>query len=191
MSGSRTILRRLVAIALGGTALLACSESSPRATDSVVASSPAIERDTAAASQTDSLAYRIVRRADGQYEARAEVIFRNRMADTAYFVNCNGATGVRLERLVSDTWVPSWSSEQDGCLSGPIVVAPGDSLRRSVLLFDGYHPISSDAPAEAASTYRLVWTTVVHHYEPRAPLANEVPEAQRVSNRFFLVGAPR
>lgn len=153
--------------------------------------SVALARDTAALSQTDSLAYAITFR-DGRYSGRALVRFHNRTADTAYFVNCNGATSVQLQRDVDGVWLDAWTSAQDACLSPPIVVPPGDTLERSVLFFDGYQPDTAAATTtQGQGVYRLVWTALVHHYQPGAPVGAELSPPQRVSNRFVLTGAPR
>ena len=154
------------------------------------ADSVALTRDTSALSQTDSLAYAITLR-DGRYTGRALVRFHNRTADTAYFVNCNGATSVQLQRDVGGVWVDAWTSAQDACLSPPIVVLPGDTLDRPVLFFDGYQPDTAATPAAERGVYRLVWTALVHHYQSRTPVGVELPLPRRISNRFVLTGAPR
>ncbi len=176
-------------VAIAFIALLACGQ--PRdpgqGTDAV-----AVTRDTAALSQTDSLEYRLVQR-DGRYTGRALVTFHNRTADTAFFVNCNGATSVQLQRNVDGVWIDSWTSEQDACLSAPIIVPPGDSLQRPVVLFDGYQgdPIAlPTSPGEGPAIFRLVWTAIVHEYDPRAPREVSLPLPRRVSTRVMLGGAP-
>ena len=178
--------------ALIGVALIACDtpETQPPAADSVPAIS--LPRDTAALFQTDSLAYHLVFR-NGQYEGTAGVTFRNRMADTAYFVNCNGATGFTLERAQGDTWATTWVPPMNACLSPPIIVPPGDSIRRTVLVLDGFQPDSAalQRSPNDTSVYRIVWTSVFHHYGKPRPFGTVPPLENRVTNRFMLIGAPR
>ena len=188
----RSVSRVLLGSVIAGIALLACSggESKP-ATDSAP-TSPAVERDTAAAFQTDSLAYHLTWRVD-RYEGSASVLYRNHTPDTAYFVNCNGATGFQLEREEAGKWIAVWAPPQNQCLSAPIIVPPGDSLRRTTILLDGYQPGSPGArPLNAdSSLHRLVWTAMVHHYAKRPPpFGADVPVEQRVSNRFLLFTSP-
>ena len=127
------------------------------------------------------------------------VTFRNTTSDTAYFIHCNGATGVQLQREVNGAWVDVWTSMQNGCHSAPIVVNPGDSLRRAVHFLDGYDPQPGDStsPTKAPGTYRLLWTALVHDYPRQSPYNRDpgvdpsLPLEQRVTNRFRLTGAPR
>ena len=174
-------------------AVCACADREPERTADSAPAPPALARDTAAPFQTDSLAYHLTWR-DDRYEGSASVLFRNQTADTAYFVNCNGATGFQLEREEAGKWVAVWAPPQNQCLSAPIVVPPGDSLRRTTILLDGYQPDTPGArPLSAdSSLHRLVWTAMVHHYARRPPpFGAEVPLVQRVSNRFFLFTTPR
>jgi hypothetical protein len=183
---------------------IACSDSGSRAAaerpgDSATppgASRP-LSRDTTAATQTDSLAYHVMVRDGRFYEAPAMVTFRNTSPDTAYFVNCNGATPTGIQRETAAGWVDVWNGEQDACLSAPIVVPPGDTLRRRVLLFDGFHPLPNDTtaapsgPTHAPAVYRIIWHGLVHHYNAGLPFGTEPSIALRTSNRFLLTGAPR
>ncbi len=162
------------------------------------AGSTPFARDTTALSQTDSLRYHLTRRGE-RYEGTAMVTFRNTTPDTAYFIHCNDATGVQLQRDVSGTWVSVWTSMHDACHSAPIVVAPGDTLRRAVPFLDGYQPEPGDSasPTREPGTYRLVWVELVRDYNRELPYSRDVavdpslPLAQRVTNRFLLTGAPR
>ena len=181
--------------------MLACADSgsrpaTQRGSDSAAVSgdSAPLARDTAPATQTDSLAYQVRLRDSLFYDAPAMVTFRNSSADTVYFVNCNGATPTGLQRETSEGWVTAWSSIQNECLSAPIIVPPGDSLRRQVLLFDGFQPMPNDttpAPPGGRGVYRLIWYGLVHHYKAGLPFGTEPPLALRTSNRFVITGAPR
>ena len=182
-------------------AVLACTDSGSRApaqrggdSSAISRHSASLRRDTTAATQTDSLAYHITLRDDRFHDVPAMVTFRNTSADTAYFVNCNGATPTGLQRETSDGWVNAWTSVQDACLSAPIIVPPGDTLRRQVLLFDGFQPPPNDTtlpPPGGRAVYRLIWYGLVHHYNAGLPFGTEPSLALRTSNRFVLTGAPR
>jgi hypothetical protein len=172
--------------------LLACEGTGARDTSDVSGDAREPRRDTTALFQTDSLAYRLTYR-DGRYEGTAMVTFRNRTADTVFFIHCNGATGTALQREVNGDWVDVWHSVQNGCFSAPITVAPGDSLRRSVFLFDGYQPDTAAAvsPGSGSAVHRLVWTAAVKDFAPGVSYGTPLPLEQRASNPFLLTGAPR
>ena len=193
---TRMYLRRLTG---AGTAAMvcavgiACSDSGSRVPADQPTSFYAVGRDTTAATQTDSLAYH-VSTTDGRYDAPAMVTFRNTSPDTAYFVNCNGAIATTIQRKVGAVWVDVWNSEQDACLSAPIIVPPGDTLRRKVLLFDGFHPHPGDTTlprTDGPVLYRLMWRGLVHHYRAGLPFGTEPPMSLLVSNPVLLFGAPR
>jgi hypothetical protein len=173
----------------------ACTGSDSRAPAGETKDFYAIGRDTTAATQTDSLFYRVTVRDSVFYDAPAMVTFRNTSADTAYFVNCNGAIATSIQRKIDDAWVDVWNSEQDQCLSAPIVVPPGDTLRRRVLLFDGFHPHPNDTlpppPTDPPPAYRLMWRGLVHHYRAGVPFGTDPALALQISNPFLLAGAPR
>ena len=195
-------LPALLMAAVCCAALLACNQANQseesrrpdsRAPGAEAAAGGSIARDRGAASQTDSLHYQLAA-LEGRHVGRAMVTFRNQTADTAYFIHCNDATGVELQREVDGAWVRVWSPPQNGCHSPPIVVAPGNTLRRRVILFDGYQPEGADSvlpPPEKPATYRLVWTQLVHDYRRNASSERPLPLEQRVSNRFLMSRAPR
>ncbi len=193
----RRLRHRLAATATAVlcVAAVACTDSGSRAPAPNSSHRAALPRDTAPATQTDSLAYHVTMR-DGLYVAPVAVTFRNISADTAYFVNCNGAVSTGLQRETAGGWVDAWTSVQDQCLSAPIIVPPSDTLRRRVLLFDGFDsttatPSPTGAPSDAPAVYRVIWHDLVHHYKAGLPFGTEPTMTLRTSNRFVLTGAPR
>jgi len=174
--------------ALGCLLLLACNEPRSDAPNGRAPDTPGIQRDPGPATQTDSLHYRLSLR-DGQQVAEMMVTFRNPTADTVYFIHCNGATPVQLQVPLEEPWVSVWTSEQDACFSPPIAVPPSDSLRRRVLLFDGFKPGDSQMPLPVVpATYRLVWAGLVRKSTSSAPVGDPLPLEQRTSNPFLLSG---
>jgi hypothetical protein len=143
---------------------------------------------TAALFRTDSVAYTLRARNNG-HEARIGVTFTNRTSDTTYFVNCNGAVGVSLEKLVEGNWRNAWSPVMPACLSPPIAVAPGATRSMPIEVFGGF-PGSNAYPqfvvAEIPGIYRAVWNSAVTDYQSELPFGAPLPLAQRISNRFTL-----
>ena len=89
-------------------------------------------------------------------------------AHALYVDNCNGAFPWGLERQDGDRWEGAWNAELDGCLSAPIVVAPGTS--REFALAVGGGP----GPALNAGTYRAVVHGLYAEYDTADPRANVV-----------------
>jgi hypothetical protein len=110
--------------------------------------------------------------------------------DTVYIVNCNGAILMHLQKRGAEGWTDAWYAEGDGCLSPPIVVAPGTMFRGEVSIW-GAEP---EAPShnsfrvpEIDGEYRLVWSQPVRNYEPKlGSLGDTIPLSERVSNGFRL-----
>jgi hypothetical protein len=148
---------------------------------------PVVARDTAALFQTDSLAYTL--RTGDLVAGVINVTLTNRTAGPIYIVNCNGHTGVSLERRVNGQWQSVWSPAIPLCLSTPIVVPVGGSLQRRV----GIQPTrvgTNDFPEWPARTiageYRLVWPSVLSSLVGQGPFGDPLPLEARVSNRFTL-----
>lgn len=129
------------------------------------------------------------------WETRIDVVFTNPLAEPAYFVNCNGATGVLLQRRADGAWHTVWSPVLPACLSAPIAVAPGGEYRTTVHVFGGYpggnlFPRFEAPPAPG--TYRLVWTDVVTSYHDRGQgFGDPLPLELRASNPFTLTAESR
>lgn len=152
-----------------------------------------LTRDTAAAFQTDSLHYTLRATSSG-WEARIGFVFTNPTAAPAYVVNCGGATGVTLEKLVDGAWRAGWHAIIPMCLSAPITIAPGARWEPSLYVFGGY-PGGNTVPRfeapDPTGVYRAVWHSVLRTYQDRLPFGDPLPLAQRTSNRFTLTAAPR
>ena len=142
---------RIVLLSTAAAALNACAGDPTTPT--------LVTRDTSAAVQTDSLAYRLVR-TDVSYDGRIAFAFTNRDARSVEITNCLGTTTVGLEKLVGDRWVLAWSPTLPLCLSAPIVVAPGATYRTELLISAG-RPGTTTEPKFLAGTvdgvYRMIW----------------------------------
>lgn len=165
------------------------AESYPvQATASLVIVERSADPAMAALFRTDSVAYTL-RARDNGYAATIGVTFTNRTSDTTYFVNCNGAVGVSLEKLIDGNWRNAWSPVLPACLSRPIAVAPGATRSMPIELFGGF-PGSNVYPqfavAEISGIYRAVWNSAVTRYQDQLPFGEPLPLAQRTSNRFTL-----
>jgi hypothetical protein len=151
------------------------------------------EAATAPDFQTDSAAYRLRTTSIG-YEALIRVTYTNHSGGTAYFVNCNGGTGVALQKLIDGAWTSVWSPVLLMCLSQPIVVAPGATWSTAVHVFGGY-PGTNTGPqftiTDIPGTYRLIWTEALSSYQSKLPFGDPLPPERTVSNVFSLDVAPR
>ena len=120
--------------------------------------------------------------------------FTNRTTATANFVNCQGGTGVELQKLVDDKWTSVWSPALLACLSPPIIVAPGGTHQSIISIFAGY-PGSNYFPqfgtTAITGVYRAVWTEVVTDYQDRLPFGNPLPLPHRISNQFTISVKPK
>jgi hypothetical protein len=143
--------------------------------------------------QTDSASYQL-RATPIAYEGLIRVTYTNHSGSAVYFVNCNGGTGVALQKLIDAEWKSVWSPVLLLCLSQPIVVAPGGTWSTAVHIFGGY-PGSSTAPqftiADIPGTYRLIWTEALSSYQSKLPFGDPLPLERTVSNVFSLDVAPR
>lgn len=142
---------------------------------------------------TDSETYTLQPGAIG-YEALINVEFTNRLADTVYFMNCNGVTGAGFQKLSDSTWRLAWTPAMNACASEPIAVAPGAThtfpthafAARRDRVQAGEFSIDS-----APGTYRIVWPHTVMSHRSGPPFADSLPLAQRVTNSFALLAPER
>ena len=145
-------------------------------------------------SQTDSASYTL-RSTSPWYQTTIGVTFTNRTNTAANFVNCNGGTGVQLEKLINGTWTTVWSPILLACLSPPIVVASGAKFQTAIHVFAGdvgsnFYP--QFTVADIPGTYRAVWTEVVANYTTAGQSFGELlPLEHRTSNTFTLAVEPR
>lgn len=138
--------------------------------------------------RTDSQSYTLRPNQMG-YIADIGVEFTNRTADTVYFMNCNGVTGVAYEKLIDSTWRQAWAPGMNACASEPIAVAPGEahSFPQQAFVARRDRVQSGEVTVDSApGTYRIVWAYTVASYESRPPWGDSLPQAYRVSNSFVL-----
>jgi hypothetical protein len=106
-------------------------------------------------------------------------------ADRAlYIVNCNGATGVTLQRKVGEEWVWAWVISMNACLSPPIVVRAGGEHTAGIYVHErsGGVVYPNGGRMIESGTYRVVWTGVLTAFDPNARgFGPELPLEQRVS----------
>jgi hypothetical protein len=158
------------------------------------APSTGLERDRLASFQTDTLSYSF--RADSNgYEAEISVAFTNHSPATAYFQNCVGSTGTRVERLSNGQWTLAWSAITPACLSQPIIVQPQMTYRMTLAIHAGYPDCSCEPKVltdSVSGVYRIVWNQLYGSYNG-ATLAysSALPFEMRVSNPFVLTAQPR
>jgi hypothetical protein len=117
--------------------------------------------------------------------------FTNQSADTLYLVNCNGAITPEYQKLEGTTWKSHLQTMTNACLSTPIVIAPGATLARDLIL-GGALPGNNAGPAfatsDVAGRYRIVMRNVRWHYDLDKPqLGDTVPMRYLLSNEFTLV----
>src|SRR5688572_12139861 len=113
--------------------LLACSnEPAPGAELSSSSPTPAAAPAHAEfAITTDSLVYYLEPSTVG-LGAVIAYSYTNRTDKLVSLINCNGAYGVRLEKLEGAEWVNAWAPGMNACLSAPIQLASGESRRDSL-----------------------------------------------------------
>jgi hypothetical protein len=183
MPRRRSVLR-LALVSLVWAAACGTDPATPDGADFLRAPS----RD-AAAFQTDALEYTLLRN-DAGYHMQIGVEYTNTTGATSYFVNCNGATALVLEKWVADEWVAVWWPILPECLSPPIEVRPGGRWPTVVHVFAGfpgtdYYPQfdTQDLPG----VYRLRWTQLLRESDgQRYPLGEPLALAHTISNRFVV-----
>lgn len=147
-------------------------------------------RDLGSPIQTEHLLYELDRVALGvETEIRYELT--NRTDGPVFIVNCNGATGVLLEKRIDGRWVKAWGNVTPDCLSPPIVVASGETISRTLSVFGG-DPGCECGPTFSAGDrdgiYRIVLPDVLESFDPDTyPFGAQIPKDERVSNRFRLL----
>lgn len=104
--------------------------------------------------------------------------------------NCNGTYQLILERLSGDRWVEAMSGAMMmGCISPPIVVAPGEVLTDSMLLVAG-QPGTTTYPqfvsAPDGGHYRLALGAAYWDFDAARGEGVLLPERLRISNEFTI-----
>jgi hypothetical protein len=163
--------------------LAACARDIETATVETTAPAPANTPAVPAAPiRTDRSSYVLTNGPQGP-EATIVATLRAPADRTLYILNCNGASGITLQRKTDEEWVYSWVVAMNACLSPPIVVPPGGEHTGRIYL----HERAGVAPGPAggrlvSGTYRVVWTGVLTSFDPNARgFGPELPMEQRVS----------
>jgi hypothetical protein len=147
-------------------------------------------RDTSAPMSTASV---VTLRDDGRgYTATFPYTYTNRSGDSVYLVNCNGDVSPALQRRVGDRWEDWWIPATNGCLSPPVVIAPGGTYHDTA----GVHISSQDGrffteltSAEPGTKYRLVWHQALASFDAKhtgGSFGRALAIEHRVSNEFEL-----
>jgi hypothetical protein len=146
----------------------------------------------AAPIRTDRSSYVLTNGPQGP-EATIVATLRAPADRTLYILNCNGASGLTLQRRSGEAWVYSWVIGMNACMSPPIVVPPGGEHTGRIYLHERAGAVPEPAGGRLVSgTYRVVWTGVVTSFDPNAPgNGPELPLEERVSAPFTIeVPAP-
>jgi len=183
-------MHHVIRAALALLLLVACEgrESAPSGGADTPPGADTLTGDADAPLRTDRDRY-VLRPGDIGPEAVIVATFTNPTDAPLYIVNCNGAIGWGLQRLVGE-WVEDWIVAMNACLSEPLVVAAGGS-RTDTLYF---RPDGGGSPPSGVSrdpveegTYRVVLYGVLTSFDPDArPMGKEVPVEQRVSQPFTI-----
>ena len=110
---------------------------------------------------------------------------------TLYVVNCNGAITMFLQKHVAGRWQDALYMASNGCLSPPIVIPPGETLRDSVAMWGaepGTPSVNTFLLPGLDGEYRLVWHQLVRNYDPRplSAFGDTLAVEERVSTPFVL-----
>jgi hypothetical protein len=154
----------------------------------VEAPAPAVKTESkppspAAPVRTDRSSYVLTNGPQGP-EATIVSTLRAPSDRPVYITNCNGATGVTLQRKAGDEWVYAWVITMNACLSPPIVVPAGGEHTASIYLHEHSGAVVDPPRARMieSGTYRVVWTGVLTSFDPNARgFGPELPLEQRVS----------
>jgi hypothetical protein len=136
----------------------------------------------AAAIRTDRSSYVVTNGPQGP-EATIVATLRAPADRTLYILNCNGASGLTLQRKSGEAWVYSWMIGMAACASPPIVVPPGGEHTGRIYLHDRAGAVPEPVGGRRVSgTYRVMWTGVLTSFDPNAGgYGPELPLEQRVS----------
>lgn len=155
---------------------------------------PNVSRDVSAAIQTDSLLLHLKVNGPVISSAAIHLVIYNPRPDTSFIINCNGATGVSLEKQSGTQWVGALSSVVPLCYSSPIVIPPGGQYETSIMIAGGSSG-SNVAPQftmnDLPGVYRFVWSQIVGSFnapEFTPPTwGPPIPADYRRSNAFAVI----
>lgn len=174
----------LLAISCTGQMEGPASETVARKTSATTVARPLPEAPV----RTDRSAYKLSDGARGP-EATIVATLRAPKDRSLYIVNCNGATGLTLQRRVDTEWVPAWLITMNACLSPPIVVPHGGEHTGQLYLHEHSGAVLHPARARMieSGTYRVVWTGVLTSFDPNVEgFGPELPLEQRASAPFTI-----
>lgn len=144
-------------------------------------------RDAEAPIQTDRLAYELERSGD-RLETSIAYSFTNNGSTPVFIQNCNGATGIVLEKRIDGVWSTVWGNVIAACLSPAIALLPGESLSGELVVDAcvGCEIPRFETP-DIEGIYRMVFTAVFDSQTGEGFAAGDlVPADRRRSNRFAL-----
>lgn len=159
--------------------LAACAGESETPAVKTPVDTPAVP---AAPIRTDRSSYVLTKGAQGP-EATLVATLRAPAGKTLYILNCNGASGLTLQRRKGDEWVYSWVVSTAACMSPPIVVPPGGEHTGRLHLHERAGAVPEPVGGRLVSgTYRVVWTGVLTSFDPnKEGFGPELPMEERVS----------
>lgn len=170
--------------------LLACTRRvEPPVSPPVSAKSPAppvrqqaTPSAPAAPIRTDRSSYVLTNGPRGP-EATIVATLRAPAERAVYILNCNGASGVTLQRKVGEAWEYAWMITMPACLSPPIVVPPGGEHTSRIHVHEHADSVLPRRERMIESgTYRVVWTGVLTSFDAnKQGFGPELPLEQRVS----------
>jgi hypothetical protein len=136
----------------------------------------------AAPIRTDRSSYVLTNGSQGP-EATIVATLHGPADQTLYILNCNGASGLTLQRRSGEDWVYSWVIGMNACASAPIVVPPGGEHTDRIYLHERAGAVPEPVGGRLVSgTYRVVWTGVHTSFDANTQrYGPELPLEQRVS----------
>ncbi|HEX6096403.1 MAG TPA: hypothetical protein VF432_08780 [Thermoanaerobaculia bacterium] len=141
----------------------------------------------AAPIRTDRSSYVLTNGSQGP-ETTIVATLRAPADQTLYILNCNGASGLTMQRRSGEEWVYSWVISMAACMSPPIVVPPGGEHTGRLALHERAGAVPEPVGGRLVSgTYRMVWTGVLTSFDPNTEgFGPELPMEQRVSAPFTI-----
>jgi hypothetical protein len=148
-----------------------------------------IDRDATAAVQTDSLVYHLTRHGDLAYSVGIPFRYRNDTGRTISIVNCHGGLAIALEKRLGGEWQTFYRPVLLMCLSPPIQIQAGEIYGDTARIYGvlpGHNAGPEFASDDLDGEYRLVWSNLVHGYDPDGSGFGELV-GPLASNPFLLV----
>ncbi len=168
--------------AVGNTVLRSCPGQARAEAIEIVS-------DTGPPLRTDRWSYELREDEEGNLRTEIGFHYRNTTGETVYLTGCRGPATPRLDKWTGGEWVRAWAPVWEACPSEPWGLWPRAPYSDSLHLFagrpdgDSYPKFEVDDPE---GTYRLVWTSPVHDYDPETGGGAPLPLWDRTSNAFEL-----